>query len=60
MTTRYLIAPLIANLLSLAFLRPQVQLRSWLGLLLIALGSGWLLLAPAGEPEQTGSSLGIS
>lgn len=59
MTTRFLIAPLLANLIGLAFLRPGVQLRGWLGLSLIALGSGWLLLAPAEEPERTGSPLDI-
>ncbi len=46
MTTRFLIAPLVASLIALAFLRPGVQPRAWLGLLLIALGSAWLLLAP--------------
>jgi drug/metabolite transporter (DMT)-like permease len=60
MTTRFLIAPLLANLIGLAFLRPGVQVRGWLGLMLIALGSGWLLLAPKDEPEETGSPLGIS
>ena len=59
MTMRFLIAPLLANLIGLAFLRPGVQLRGWLGLSLIALGSGWLLFAPADEPEGTGSPLGI-
>jgi drug/metabolite transporter (DMT)-like permease len=60
MTTRFLIAPLVANLIGLAFLRPGVQWRDWLGLLLIALGSGWLLFAPKDEPEQTASPLGIT
>ncbi len=60
MTTRFLIAPLLANLISLAFLRPGVQWRGWLGLLLIALGSGWLLFAPKDEPEETASPLGIT
>jgi drug/metabolite transporter (DMT)-like permease len=60
MTTRFLIAPLLANLIALAFLRPGVQTRAWLGLLLIALGSGWLLLAREDEPEKSGSPLGIN
>ena len=60
MTTRFLIAPLFANLVALAFLRPQVETRAWLGLLLIALGAGWLLLAQQDEPEESSSSLGIS
>ncbi len=59
MTTRFLIAPLIANLIALAFLRPGVQTRAWLGLLLIALGSGWLLFSPGDDPEKSGSPLGI-
>ncbi|HMG84409.1 MAG TPA: hypothetical protein VK574_01625 [Terracidiphilus sp.] len=60
MTTRFLIAPLAANLIALAFLRPGVQVRAWLGLLLLALGSGWLLFAPEDEPEKFGSPLGIT
>jgi drug/metabolite transporter (DMT)-like permease len=60
MTTRFLIAPLLANLAGLAFLHPGVQARGWLGLLLIAAGSGWLLFGPEDEPERTGSSLGIN
>ena len=45
MTTRFLIAPLIANLISLAKLRPHVEVQSWIGLVLIAAGAGWLLFA---------------
>ncbi len=60
MTTRFLIAPLAANLVALSFLRPGIQARAWLGLLLIALGSGSLLFAPEDEPEKTGSPLGIT
>ena len=59
MTTRFLMAPLMANLIALAFLRPGVQPRAWLGLLLIALASSWLLFAPEDKPEKTGSPLGI-
>lgn len=46
MTTRYVIAPLIANLISLALLRPRVDVQSWIGLSLIAAGSVWLLIVP--------------
>jgi drug/metabolite transporter (DMT)-like permease len=60
MTTRFLIAPLLANLIALAFLRPGVQLRGWLGLLMMALASCWLLFAPEGEPDKTGSPLAIT
>jgi drug/metabolite transporter (DMT)-like permease len=60
MTSRFLIAPLMANLIALAFLRPGVQLRGWLGLLLMALASCWLLFAPEDEPDKTGSPLAIT
>jgi drug/metabolite transporter (DMT)-like permease len=57
MTTRFLIAPLLANLAGLAILRPQVQIQAWIGLVFIAFGAGWLLRAPEGEPADTGSLL---
>jgi hypothetical protein len=60
MTTRFLVAPLLANLIGLWFLRPSVQGRGWFGLMLIAAGSGWLLLGPEEEPEETGSPLHIN
>jgi drug/metabolite transporter (DMT)-like permease len=59
MTTRFLIAPLLANLIGIALLRPALQLRSWTGLLLIAIGSAWLLFAPEEDAAATSSSLGI-
>ncbi len=52
-TTRFLIAPLMANVMSLALLRPHVDVQSWIGLLLIAAGSARLLIAPA-ESGQSG------
>jgi drug/metabolite transporter (DMT)-like permease len=52
MTTRFLLAPLIANLVSLLLLRPTVGLRAGLGLLLIAAGAGWLLFRPESENER--------
>jgi drug/metabolite transporter (DMT)-like permease len=60
MTTRFLIAPLTANLIGLAFLRPGVQWRGRAGLALITLGSGWLLLAPEDKPDGIRSLLGIN
>ena len=57
MTTRFLLAPLIANLIGLFLLRPAVSLREGLGLLLVASGAGWLLFAKQDEPELAGSSL---
>lgn len=59
MTTRFVIAPLLANVIGLAFLRPQVQVQEGVGLALIALGSGWLLLAPRDNPGVSGSPLGL-
>lgn len=58
MTTRFLIAPLIANLISLALLRPHVQVLAWIGLLLIAAGSGWMLCAPK-ERGDTPITIGV-
>ena len=45
MTTRFVVAPLFANLAGLAMLRPTLRGRAVAGLLLIAAGAGWLLLA---------------
>lgn len=59
MTTRFVIAPLLANLIGLVFLRPHVQVQAWIGLALIAVGSGWLLLAPRDNPDVPGSPLGL-
>lgn len=59
MTTRFLIAPLLANLIGIALLRPGVHLRGWIGLLLIAIGSAWLLFAPERGSDETGLSLDI-
>jgi drug/metabolite transporter (DMT)-like permease len=60
MTTRFLLAPLIGNIVSLLLLRPTVGLRAGLGLLLIAAGAGWLLFRPESENErQPASSLGL-
>lgn len=57
MTTRFLIAPLFANMVGLVILRPRVQWQARIGLLLIALASGWLLFAPEGMPETNGKQL---
>ena len=58
MSTRFVIAPLIANIAGLILLRAKIGVRDWAGLLLIALSVGWLLFA-RDEPEQPGSSLAI-
>jgi drug/metabolite transporter (DMT)-like permease len=56
MTTRFLLAPLITNLVGLAILRPSVSLRAGLGLILVAGSAGWLLFAPE-ENATTNRSL---
>jgi drug/metabolite transporter (DMT)-like permease len=57
MTTRYTIAPLFAVLTGVALMRPRLELRSWLGLVAMAAGAGYLLFAPEQEAEATGLSL---
>ena len=57
MTTRFVLAPLIANLFALLFLRPVVGFRAGLGLVLIAFGAGWLLFAQGAEPQNADSNL---
>jgi drug/metabolite transporter (DMT)-like permease len=59
MTTRFLFAPLFANMIALVFLRPAVEASVWLSLLLIVVGAGWLLLAPEEEPAESSPLLGI-
>lgn len=57
MSTRFLIAPLMVNLVGLALMRPVVSGRAGFGLVLIAGGAGWLLLAREDEPEDGSSML---
>jgi drug/metabolite transporter (DMT)-like permease len=57
MTTRFLWGPLIAVTLGAALMRAVLAWRTWLGLLLMAAGAGYLLLAPKSEPESAGLSL---
>lgn len=52
MTTRFVVAPLIAVLFGIALDRPTIDLRTCAGLFLIAAGAGWLLYAPAQEPDS--------
>jgi hypothetical protein len=59
MTTRFLIAPLLANVVGLVILRPHVELQAWLGLLLIGLASGWLLFGPNEPAEGSRGTLWI-
>jgi drug/metabolite transporter (DMT)-like permease len=53
MTTRFLIAPLMANLISLVLVRPHVEMQAWIGLCMIAGGSGWILFA---RPDRSTSN----
>ena len=59
MTTRFVIAPLIAILLSAAIDRPKVSLLICAGMLLIAGGAGWLLFMPDDDLKADHSSLGL-
>ncbi len=60
MTVRFVLAPLITSLIGLVLLRPSVELRAGLGLLLAAAGSGWMILAPEEEEESGASTLKLS
>jgi len=57
MTTRFLIAPLLANLVSLVLIRPHVEVQAWVGLLLIAQGVGWIVFARAEEDKSNLTTL---
>jgi drug/metabolite transporter (DMT)-like permease len=59
MTTRFVLAPLVTILIAMALEQPAVELRTWAGLLLVAAGAGWLLLAPAQEPDAHSSPLSL-
>ena len=60
MTTRFVLAPLITLLIGLVLLRPSLTLRTWLGMLLIGAGVGWLLLAAEVEPEESALPLNLN
>lgn len=51
-TTRYLVAPLFAILISIALNRPNLDLRLFTGLILLAAGAARLLYAPANKPHS--------
>jgi drug/metabolite transporter (DMT)-like permease len=53
MTTRFLIAPLMANLISLVLVRPHVEIQAWIGLCMIAGGSGWIVFE---QPNRSTSN----
>jgi len=58
-TTRFLLAPLIAILISIALDRPKVEPRVGLGILLITAGAAWLLFSPDHESGADTSLLGL-
>jgi drug/metabolite transporter (DMT)-like permease len=53
MTTRFVATPLMASLIGLVLLRPAVGLRAGAGLILMAVGAGWLLFAPEASGPDT-------
>jgi drug/metabolite transporter (DMT)-like permease len=59
MTTRFVLAPLIAILIGMAIDRPAVAPRIWLGILLAAGGAAWLLLPPDDQPTTNSSTLNL-
>jgi len=58
MTARFVLAPLFAILFSSALEHPKIEVRIYLGLLLIAGGAGWILFAPDENPD-TASPLSL-
>jgi drug/metabolite transporter (DMT)-like permease len=60
MTTRFVLAPLMAILIGMAIDRPTVGPRIWLGLLLAAGGAAWLLFAPDDGPDANSSTLKLN
>jgi drug/metabolite transporter (DMT)-like permease len=53
MTTRFVLAPWLAVLAGIAIDRPSLTPRMVLGLILMAAGAGWLLLAPEDAVPET-------
>jgi len=51
MTTRFVVAPLIVNVVGFLVLRPSLRLRAGLGILLVAASAGWLLSGREEEAE---------
>jgi drug/metabolite transporter (DMT)-like permease len=60
MATRFLIAPLMANAAALALFRPTVGLRAAFGLISIATGAAWILLARESEAETGKTTLHLN
>lgn len=60
MTTRFLITPLIVNVVGLILIRPFVTVRAGVGLALIAAGAGWLLTAREDETDTEDLALKLN
>jgi drug/metabolite transporter (DMT)-like permease len=59
MTTRFVVAPLMAIVIGMAIDRPAIAPRIWLGMLLAALGAAWLLFAPDDHRATSSSTLNL-
>jgi drug/metabolite transporter (DMT)-like permease len=59
MTTRFVVAPLIVNVVGFLVLRPSLRLRAGLGILLIAASAGWLLISHEEEAEPESLPLNL-
>ncbi len=59
MTTRFVLAPFVALLIGAAVVHPTLTPRTWIGLLLVAGGIGWLLLAPEHDLEESAQPLNL-
>ena len=57
MTTRYVLAPLLAILTGAGLMQAALVPRTWLGLLLMAAGAAYLLITPEAESKFEGLSL---
>jgi drug/metabolite transporter (DMT)-like permease len=60
MTTRFLIAPLVVNVVGLLVIRPTVTVRAGVGLALIIAGTGWLLAAREEDAEDEALALKLN
>lgn len=59
MTTRFIVTPLIVNMVGLILLRPAMGIRAGLGILLLTVSAGWLLLAREEDRNETGLPLNL-
>jgi drug/metabolite transporter (DMT)-like permease len=58
MTTRFVVTPLIVNVVGLIALRPSMRIRAGLGIALIAISAGWLLASH--EEESPADALPLN